>query len=422
LKGQVSRRDLEQNHTNTSNLRGIKKVHSDKTLQNFTTKIRPMNALTFSKSWIGGWLFLWLAVTLPSAETMAGSLSKILYLGDSYVDDGNYKALNKGAGPDYFSNASPWSTVANLALGLPSAARWAGDHSPSGNNYAVAGAGINISPTAADTSLHGQVTKLLKDYPHGLPADSLVVIAIGTNDVRAVVGFGGIWSNASTEWKLGKTGFTVPAADSSVTVPVTSTAGMTAGPMNLVAFTNGGAPVMMALTKIDPAGNTVTFTNKFGSPGTNVAANSTFEVCAKWFLDQVLPIFAADLKSVVADQGHVVLVLLPPTDMLPTYNHQSNQALAHETWRYVYEKMRALSTTDAEKIVVFDLKSVFQDVFSDPTHYGFKVNYPCWQGTGAADPNEYMFYDGFHPSGSMHKLIAQRFVEFLRAKGLAERL
>ena len=379
-----------------------------------------MNPLTVSKSRIGGWLLLCLAVTLPGTDTMAGSLSKVFYLGDSYLDDGNYKALSKGGGPDYFSNASPWSTVANLALGLPSAGRWAGEHSPPGNNYAVSGAGINISLTTTNTSLHGQVAKLLEDYPHGLPADSLVVIAIGTNDVRAVIGFGGVWSNASTEWKLGKNGFTVPAVDAPVTVSVTSTAGMTAGPMNLVTFANGGAPVMMALTKVDSGENTATLTNKFGAPGTNVAPNSTFEVCARWFLDQVLPILAADLKSVVADHGHVVLVLLPPTDMLPTYNRQSNQALAHETWRYVYDKMRALGSTDAQKIVVFDLKSVFQEVFSDPTHYGFKVNYPCWLGTGAADPNEYMFYDAFHPSGSMHKLIAQRFVEFLRAKGLTQ--
>jgi len=66
--------------------------------------------------------------------------------------------------------------------------------------------------------------------------------------------------------------------------------------------------------------------------------------------------------------------------------------------------------------LTFDLKSVFQDVFSDPAHYGFKFNYPGWLGTGSADPNEYMFWDSLHPSGSMHGYIADRFLPFYARK------
>lgn len=68
----------------------------------------------------------------------------------------------------------------------------------------------------------------------------------------------------------------------------------------------------------------------------------------------------------------------------------------------------------------FDLNSVFQDVFSDPAHYGFKFNYPGWMWSGAPDPNQYMFWDSVHPSGAMHRRIADRFLQFLRARGLAK--
>jgi phospholipase/lecithinase/hemolysin len=70
--------------------------------------------------------------------------------------------------------------------------------------------------------------------------------------------------------------------------------------------------------------------------------------------------------------------------------------------------------------MTFDLKSVFQDVFSDPPHYGFKFNYPGWKGSGSTDPDEYMFWDWVYPSGSMHRYIADRFLQFLRAKDLAK--
>jgi hypothetical protein len=76
--------------------------------------------------------------------------------------------------------------------------------------------------------------------------------------------------------------------------------------------------------------STVTLTNKFGAPGTKVPANTNFEVCGKWFIDQEWLTFTADIKSIEADQGRVVLVLLPPTDLLPNFNRQLTQTVAHD--------------------------------------------------------------------------------------------
>jgi lysophospholipase L1-like esterase len=377
-----------------------------------------VSSLTFS---VRGILLI-LALALADHHAVAAGLTNIFYLGDSYLDDGNYKALINGSASEYASNSAPWSTVVNVTLGLPSTGRWtpAGSQSPLGNNYAVSGAGINYSSTPTNTSLHGQAAKLLADYPHGLPGGSLVVIAIGTNDVMGVVGYGGLWSTQTTPWKLGNVDFTVPAVNSSVKVPVTSTAGMKPGSNNLVIFSTSPAPAMMALTQVNPEESTVTLTNKFGAPGTKILANSNFEVCGKWSIDQEWPIFTADIKSIEADQGHVVLVLLPPTDLLPNFNRQSNQALVHDTWKYCYDKMSTIVSQDSDRLMTFDLKPVFQDVFSDPTHYGFKLNYPGWKASGSAYPDDYMFWDSVHPSGAMHRYIAERFLQFLRTKGLAK--
>jgi phospholipase/lecithinase/hemolysin len=381
-----------------------------------------MNFLpTFTLSIRSGLLVMALALT--NCETAVGALTNIFYLGDSYLDQGNYKALTKTQGLEYASNSAPWGTVANLTLGLPSAGRWATASSPSapGNNYAVCGAGTNYSSTpSTSTSLQGQVAQLLADYPHGLPANSLVVIAIGTNDVMGVAGFGGIWSTQPSEWKLGNAGFSVPAVDFSVTVPVSSTVGLTPGPKNCVVFPINPKPVIMALTQVNPEEGTVTLTNTFGPQDSKISANSAFAVCGKWLIDQMSSMLAADIKSIVADQGRVVLVLLPPTDLLPNFKGQPTQVVVHDTWKYCYEKMSSLVTRDTDQLMTFDLKTVFQDAFSDPTRYGFKFAYPAWKATGSGDPDEYMFWDWVHPSGSMHRYIAERFLQLLRAKGLTK--
>jgi len=375
----------------------------------------------FFTHWIRSGLLI-LALTLTDSRAPAAAVTSIFYLGDSYLDDGNFKALTNKSAVEYFSNSEPWGNLVNHTLGLPAVGRWtpAGGRAPLGNNYAVSGAGINYSPTPGNTSLHGQVAKLLADYPHGLPTNSLVVLAIGTNDVIAVVGFGGIWSAQSTPWKLGPVDFTVPAANASVTVPVIDTAGMKPGPNNLVIFSASSAPIMMALTEINSAESKVTLTNKFAAPGTKVPANSSFGVCAKWFIDQEWPLFTADIKAIEADQGRVVLVLLPPTDLLPNFNRQSTETLARDTWRYCYDRMRNLASEDKNRLMTFDLKPVFQDVFDDPAKYGIKFNYPGWNGSGSPDPDNYMFWDYLHPSGSMHRYIAERFLQFLRTNGLAQ--
>ncbi|MFY9989174.1 MAG: hypothetical protein WAK31_30750 [Chthoniobacterales bacterium] len=92
-------------------------------------------------------------------------VTNIFYLGDSYLDDGNYEALT-GYPEEYFSNEPPWGTDVNLALGFTAIGRWTAAGSPPnslGNNYAVAGASISGSVTPVDSSFRGQVNLMVSD-------------------------------------------------------------------------------------------------------------------------------------------------------------------------------------------------------------------------------------------------------------------
>src|SRR5579863_1579061 len=79
------------------------------------------------------------ASAAPLKETRPPKLQNIFYLGDSYLDDGNYEALT-GEPLEYFSNQPPWGTDVNIALGFTAVGRWTAGGSPPnplGNNYAV---------------------------------------------------------------------------------------------------------------------------------------------------------------------------------------------------------------------------------------------------------------------------------------------
>lgn len=59
----------------------------------------------------------------------------------------------------------------------------------------------------------------------------------------------------------------------------------------------------------------------------------------------------------------------------------------------------------------FDTASLLRSVVSDPAVYGFtNADTPCFDGVAVcADPNQYLFFDDFHPTTAAHALIAQGF-------------
>jgi len=348
------------------------------------------------------------------------TLKNVIYLGDSYEDDGNYEAIT-GFPPEYFSNEPPWSTDVNLGLGIPAVGRWTAAGSPPnkpGNNYAVAGAGIEGSLTSVDTSFRGQVNLLLSDYPNGMPSDTVVVVAIGTNDVIGAMDVGGIWSINLEGWRLYGSGFTVPAVGSTVTVQVANTVGLVAGSKNIVAFPSNSSLNFFSVVAVDTTNSTVTLTNVTGTPGTLVRANARFEMAATYILDLEVPVFTQELNALSADGANLVLALPWRSDFLPIYNQQPNQTAAYFTWLYLYLKMAAaIPLLKASPILFFDLNDFFAMVFFNYSQYGFLYNYPAWGGNPNTSANEYVFWDGLHPSGKMHQLIANDFMQFISQLG-----
>jgi hypothetical protein len=349
------------------------------------------------------------------------AVTAIFYLGDSYLDDGNYKALT-GFPLEYFSNEPPWGTDVNVALGFRAVGRWTAagrPPNPLGNNYAVSGASISGSLTPADTSFRGQANLMLSDYPKGLPAGSLVVAAIGTNDIIAAISAGGIWSTNLSGWRLQHSGFTVPAVGSSVTVQVSDTTGIVAGPINRIIFPDSPGVTMLVVTAVNVGTSTVTLTNVTGTPGTKVSPNAKFEMAASDILDSEIPIFTRTINALLADGANLVLTLPWRTDCLPLYNQSANQGLAYSTWLYLYSKMAVTIFVNTPQVLYFSVSDFFDAVFLNFSANGFLYNYPGWNNNPNVSANEYVFWDSAHPSGKMHQLIASDFIKFLTLVGLA---
>jgi lysophospholipase L1-like esterase len=351
-------------------------------------------------------------------------VTNIFYLGDSYLDDGNYKAIT-GYPMEYFSNGPPWGTDVNLALGFTAVGRWTAAGSPPnslGNNYAVAGAGISGSVTPVDSSFRGQVNLMVSDYPKGLPADTLVVVAIGTNDVLGALYLGGLWSLNLSGWRLSDSTsdstFTVPAVGSTVTVQVADTTGLVAGPNNLVVFPRGPNLPVFSVTAVDLQTSSVTLTNVTGTPGTKVSREAGFEMAGLFFLALELPIFTQSINALLADGASLVLTLPWRTDLLPRFYQGVDQGLAYTTWLYFYGKMAKAISKKRYGGLYFDVSDFFETVFSNFTEYGFLYNYPGWDNNPNVSANEFVFWDDAHPSGEMHQLIASDFIQFLVQAGL----
>lgn len=342
-------------------------------------------------------------------------VTSIIYLGDSYLDDGNYEAIT-GLPPEYYSNEPPWSTDVNVTLGLPAVGRWTPAGSTGtqpGTNYAVAGASIEGDLTPVDTSFRGQVNLLLSDYPNGVPGNTLVVVAIGTNDVIGAIDLGGVWSLNLAGWQLSDSGFSIPAVGSAVTVHVANTFGLLAGPNNAVAFASNTALNLFTVTGVNTVNSTVTLTNLTGVPGTLVAPNARFQMAATYYLDHELPVFTQQIKALLGDGANLVLTLPLRTDFLPVYDQQSDQTLAYFTWLYLYANMEKAIPKKALTLF-YDLSDFFSLVFFNYTQYGFLYNYPGWDENPNVSANEYVFWDSLHPSGQTHQLIADDFIQFLQ--------
>jgi phospholipase/lecithinase/hemolysin len=150
-----------------------------------------------------------LTLTIPTLHASdRPPYSGIVVFGTSLSDPGNAFALRGGTStpPDYgldpflipaapyargghhFSNGATWVEQFARSLGLAGSVRPAyGSASSKATNYAVGTARACDAPTDEEINLADQVHAYLADFGGVAPADALYVIEIGSNDVRDAI-------------------------------------------------------------------------------------------------------------------------------------------------------------------------------------------------------------------------------------------
>jgi phospholipase/lecithinase/hemolysin len=361
-----------------------------------------------------------------SWRLLAGPGSKtrtvIFYLGDSLLDNGSCNYLNGGQGDHWASNGPTWGPVANEMLGLPCVPRWTPKGSIAGQlgtNYAVSGAAISSYITPVNTSLLAQISKLLADYPGGLPANSLVVIFIGNNDVGVsgtIPAGGGIWSEA--HWKT-TAPFKVPPAAGAGLISVENSTGAIPSLTNYVIMrTPSGVLGPFPITGV-PDKSHLIIQNPFGiGAAANVPSQSTIQVFASWLLHEELVMFSSRIASLFSAGAKIIWTNLEKITLLPIFigsqSGLSDASVAY--WNSTAESLIHPGST--RNIELFDIASVYQDMCQHPTQYGFKDAATPWNNSATLNPDDLVFYDTVHLTAAAHRFIAKRFLEMLHRRGL----
>ena len=361
-----------------------------------------------------------------SWRLLAGPGSKtrtvIFYLGDSLLDNGSCNYLNGGKGDAWASNGPTWGPVANEMLGLPCIPRWTPKGSIAGQlgtNYAVAGAAVSSYITPVNTSLLTQITKLLADYPSGFPADTLVVIFIGNNDVGVsgtIPAGGGIWSEA--HWKT-TAPFKVPPAVGAGVMSVETSAGAIPGLTNyMIVHVPSGDLGPFPITGV-PDRSHLIIQNPFGiGVGTNVPSQSMVQVFASWLLHEELVMLSSRIASLLSAGAKIIWTNLEKITLLPIFVG-SQSGLSDASVAYWNSTAQSLiHPGSARNIELFDIASVYQDMCTKPTQYGFKDAVTPWNNSATLNPDDLVFYDNVHLTAAAHRFIAKRFLEMLRRRGL----
>lgn len=360
----------------------------------------------------------WRLLAGPGAKTK----TTIFYLGDSLLDNGSCNYLNGGQGDRWASNGPTWGPVASEMLGLPCVPRWTPKGSVAGQlgtNYAVSGAAVSSYITSVNTSLIAQISKLLADYPSGLPANSLVVIFIGNNDVGVsgtIPAGGGIWSEA--HWKT-TAPFKVPPAAGAGLISVESSTGAIPSLTNYVIVrTPAGFLGPYPITGV-PDGSHLIIQNPFGIAGAaNVPSQSILEVFSSWILHEELVMLSSRIASLLSAGAQIIWTNLEKISLLPLFiGAQSGLPDASVAyWNSTAESL--IHPGNARNIELFDIASVYQDMCGHPTEYGFKDAVTPWNDSKTINPDDLVFYDTVHLTAAAHRFIAKRFLEMLHRRGL----
>jgi phospholipase/lecithinase/hemolysin len=305
------------------------------------------------------------ATTVPAAAQ--APLSRIVVFGTSLSDSGNAFALRGATGtpPDYdlnpllipsapyargghhFSNGATWVEQFARSLGLAGTVRPAyGSQSPLATNYAVGGGRACDAGGGANVNLAEQVEAFLADTRGHASSDALYVIEMGGNDVRdaIVTALGVLQSGGTLPQAVQAAGPTLACAQQAIQTAV-------------VTLQQAGATQFLVWTVPNPG-----LTPAIRSLGSGAVQVATFVTTL--FNNQMLPaIGALDAAS------------------------------------------------DEVDITVLDAFTLLQQITANPGNFGL-TNTTTACLTPNAEPffcqaaDEYLFWDGIHPTQAAHALVA----------------
>ena len=128
--------------------------------------------------------------------------------------------------------------------------------------------------------------------------------------------------------------------------------------------------------------------------------------------------------SSLANRGaHKLLVAnLPDLGQLPATGSGANSARLNELTRTHNQGLRrALKLLSQQyshlQIVTLDANALYREAISNPATFGFSnVTSACLSGAGSCSkPDQFLFWDGIHPTSAAHRVIAERAFSILEA-------
>ena len=307
------------------------------------------------------------AIGTPLAAQQQAPYSKLVVFGTSLSDPGNAFALRGGTntptdyelsplmvpgvpyarGGHHFSNGATWVEQFAQSLGLAGSAGPAyGSENPNATNYAVGGARACDVPGEDNRDLVQQIDAFLADTGGVAPDDALYVIEMGGNDARDAIGAA-----------LGvlQTGGTIQQALAA------------AGPILLCAQ----QAIQAAILTLHQAGATQFLVWTVPDPGLTPAVRS--------------------LGSGAMQVASSITTFFNTQMLLPTV-HGLDQAFSLE-------------------IAILDAFALLQNLSANGANFGLtNTTSACVKPNQAPyicqSPDEYLFWDGIHPTRVGHTLVA----------------
>jgi phospholipase/lecithinase/hemolysin len=123
----------------------------------------------------------------------------------------------------------------------------------------------------------------------------------------------------------------------------------------------------------------------------------------------------ADLLSIVSGLHglgvqNILVPGMPDLGLTPYFQSLGPAAAAGGSFitNYFNSMLVAGLPTD---VTYFDTAGLMHQIVADPSAYGFtNVTDPCFNGTTVcANPDQYLFFDSFHPTAAAHQILGQEF-------------